>query len=201
MRKGALKEKIAFYVSMTTSPYVVAVLFAMVSSLYFADNAREFMIWFPVQILFTTVIPLGVSFALFKGGRITDLHVSISEERKIFLLVALPLLPAYLTVLAYVEAPLGLLVIVSGYAITAIAVILVTFRTKVSAHSAAIAACAAGLFILVRSYAVPIMGLVPMVVWARLHRGRHTLGQALIGVILASGIMLVVFFVYQMSGF
>ncbi len=200
MKKGSLKEKIAFYVSMTMSPYVVVVFFAIISSLYFADNAREFMVWFPVQILFTTLIPLGVSFALFKGGRITDLHVSISEERKIFLLVALPLLPAYLTVLAYVGAPLGLLIIVSGYSITVIAVILVTFRTKVSAHSATMTACAAGLFILVGFYAVPVMALVPMVVWARLHRGRHTLGQALIGVIMASGIMLVVFFVYRMSG-
>lgn len=200
MSREALKEKVAFYISMTLSPYVVAVLFAVILSLYFANNTREFMTWFPVQIIFTTAVPLGVSFVLLKRGRITDLHFSINEERRVFLLVALPVLPVYLIVLTYVEAPLGLLIIVSGYSITAIAVALVTFKTKVSIHSAAITACAAGLFILLESYAIPLMGLVPMVVWARLHRGRHTLGQALIGVILASGIMLVVFFIYQMGG-
>ena len=199
MRKGILKEKIAFYISMTLSPYVVAVLFAIISSLYFANNGREFVTWFPVQIIFTTVIPLGVSFALLRRGRITDLHFSINEERRVLFLVALPVLPAYLTVLAYVEAPMGLLLIVSGYSITAIAVALVSFKTKASAHCAAITACAAGLFVLLESYAIPLMGLVPMVVWARLHRGRHTLGQALIGVILASSIMLVVFFIYQVG--
>ncbi len=200
MRKGILKDKVAFYVSMALSPYVVAVLFVLILSLYFANNVREFLTWFPVQIIFTTAVPLGVSLALLKRGRITDLHFSINEERRLFLLVAVPVLPVYLTVLTYVEAPLGLLLIVSGYSITAIAVALVTFKTKVSAHSAAITACAAGLFILLESYAIPLMGLVPMVVWARLHRGRHTLWQALIGVILASGIMSVVFFVYQMGG-
>ncbi len=200
MRKGILKEKVAFYVSMALSPYVVAVLFALILSLYFANNVREFMIWFPVQIIFTTTVPLGVSFALLKRGRITDLHFSINEERRVFLLVALPVLPVYLTVLSYVEAPLGLLIIVLGYSITAIAVALVTFKTKVSAHSAAITVCVAGLLILLKSYAIPLVGLVPIVVWARLHRGRHTLGQALIGVILASGIMSVVFFIYRMGG-
>ena len=200
MSKEALKEKVAFYISMILSPYVVAVLFAVILSLYFANNTKEFMTWFSVQIIFTTAVPLVVSFVLLKRGRITDLHFSINEERRIFFLVALPVLPAYLTVLTYVEAPLGLLIIVSGYSITAIAVALVTFKTKVSVHSAAITSCAAGLFILLESCAIPLMGLVPMVVWARLHRGRHTLGQALIGVILASGIMLVVFFIYQMSG-
>jgi hypothetical protein len=200
MSKRVLKEKIAFYISLTTSPYMVAVYFAIISSLYFANNFRQFMTWFPVQVLFTAAVPLGVSFALLKRGRITDLHFSINEDRKIFLLVALPVLPVYLTVLAYVNAPLGLLIIVLGYSVTAIAVALASFRTKVSAHSAAITACAAGLFILLESYVIPLMGLVPMVVWARLHRGRHTLGQALIGVIIASSIMLVVFLIYEMGG-
>jgi len=195
-----LKEKAAFYISLVLSPYIVGFVFALVSSVYFAQSLLQFLLWFPVQITFTTLIPLAATFALLRSGRITDIHVHRKEERRVFLLVALPILPVYLVSLAYVGAPAGLLLIVSGYSITAITVALFTLRTKVSAHSAAITACVAGFLILLRPYAIPAMGLVPMVVWARLHRGRHTLGQALMGVVLAFSVMLIVFVIYQVRG-
>lgn len=67
---------------------------------------------------------------------------------------------------------------------------LINQRWKISAHSAGIAGISVLIWQIIGTAGTPILLIIPLVGWARVRLGRHTLGQVIMGAVLGASIFL-----------
>ncbi len=195
-RAHRVVDLVAFVVSALASPFItvsacaVGVIARHTASI--ADAAVFGTLFFALVVVLPGVwIGIGV-----RRGRYTDPHVMLREQRAEPFLVAN--LGALALVLLYVvlRAPVALQAAAVNTLVNGVLFMLITRFWKVSIHSAAYATSVFLASALVHP-AVAWLGLgFPVVVWARLHRQRHSLAQALTAaaVVLASTVAVLVAF-------
>ena len=129
-----------------------------------------------------------------RRGAISDWHISDRRER----LQPVPIIAS----LAAALVPLGLLATLDGPRLlvvafeSALAVVLlnhaITFAWKISQHVASVAASTTLVTATLGIGAAPVLLLVPLVAWARVKVGAHTVAQTVAGGALGAGITLAV---------
>ena len=80
-----------------------------------------------------------------------------------------------------------------AYLCVGLALMLITFAWKISAHAAATAGMATALLLVFGVWMLPVYVLAVLTIWARVRLGAHTFLQALAGSILSIGITALVF--------
>jgi len=80
-----------------------------------------------------------------------------------------------------------------AYLCVGLALMLITFAWKISAHAAATAGMATALWLVLGMWMLSVYVLVAVVIWARVRLGAHTFLQALAGAILSVAITALVF--------
>ncbi|WP_077488815.1 phosphatase PAP2 family protein [Sinomonas mesophila] len=143
-----------------------------------------------LAVLFVCVLPFGILLALVRAGRVVDHHVSERAQRAPVLVMSLACITAGIVLLAALGAPASVLAmtvaLVAGVAVMAV----VSLRWKISGHSASIAAAAVVLPLLLGPGWWAALAVVPLVGWARVTLGAHTLGEVLAGI--ATGPLIIV---------
>lgn len=176
-RLSRSRDAFAFALSMSTSPYVIIPLFSYWIISHYSPTRLQAIEWTAISVFFTTTVPFVVVVLGVITGRITDLHVMMREERRIPFLVAIVSSFAGTAILYYMGVPkeiviLGMMVVANG-----IAFAMLSAFTKVSIH---IAVLTVGIFATAMLVSVHLfwafLGL-PLVIWGRIYRKRHSVWE------------------------
>jgi hypothetical protein len=183
-------ESIANWVSHLVNPPVAGILAMIVFIIETTPTPSRVFLWMTLVLPFIFSPPLAYIFWLVRRGELADMHMPDRRSRLKPLGMMLAWAGICLLLLGYWHAPpilLFLLLIMVGY----VAVLsTITMFWKISFHSTAISAAASIGLITggITLWSVSIVLLVPVVGWARVYLGRHTLRQTVAGCVLGIGI-------------
>lgn len=186
-------QGLAFALSAILSPYLVIPI-GTIGVVYSISERRTFVLWTALSIFFSTVVPALYVVVQVMRGKITDVHVMEREQRGGPFMVAIASSALGSLALWALDAPvqvwgIGLVLAVNGAILTAI-----TAYWKISMHVSVLSATIlAALMIVPGLHWLQVGWMVPALIWARVTRKRHTLGQGIGAVVvscLVTGIVL-----------
>ena len=191
--KNISKSKIARIISDVISPPLVYALmgfFLSWSELSFWDG----LIWGIIYGFFVSLVPVIAVFYLYKNGKVQDMHISRTEQRRLPYLLSIFGAVFVIIFLVLFEGPKFLLLLAICNFLGLSILFTVNFFWLISSHMASICMASFLLTILfgyrVGLYSIP---LVLMVFWARTYLRRHSTLQLIAGMIV--GIMSVIIFI------
>lgn len=179
------KDKLALLISVILSPFLLAPAFLYVLCAKFSSSTGEFLKYFVITVLFSTIVPLLNACIAVKLKLITDIHVADLKQRKEPFIVGLVSMVMGTTVLYLIKAPIEFIHL--GIVMTGAGIIffLISLYWKISMHLAVMTGMITTLAILADVRYGAALLLLPALIWARIHRKRHSFYQGLAGILLA----------------
>jgi hypothetical protein len=184
--RASLLDRVAFLFSAVLSPYIVLPV-GSVGIIYGRSPSSHFLLWAGISIFFSTFLPaLYVVIGVLRG-KISDVHVMERGQRTGPFIVTIigGFIAAYL--LYRLHAPTsvwGLSVLLS---FNGLVISLITLVTKISVHVAVLSATVLGAITLhPETNPWSLLWLIPVLIWARQARGRHSVWQGIGGCLVAS---------------
>jgi hypothetical protein len=180
---------VAFALSALLSPYLVIPAGTVGIVATATSTRRDFLQWTAVSIFFSTILPAIYVLVQILRGKITDVHVMEREQRSGPFVAALASSMAGALVLREMGAPLvvwgiGVVLFCNG-----IVMLWITKFWKISIHIAVLSATIIMALRMIHSLEPwRLLWMVPVLIWARIMRGRHTLWQGLAGCAVACAI-------------
>jgi membrane-associated phospholipid phosphatase len=175
----------ALFISMAGSPFLTPLYTVGIVVGTLVDDRRQFLVWASLISVFLIGVALGYVVVQVLRGKISDFHVSQQSQRHMPFIVAVCSNIVGAGVLWWMEAPWTFMALASSFVIQGIFFGVLTRYRKISMHVAVMASCITALVLLLGWLAVPLIGFLPLQGWARVYRGRHTLGQVVAGALLA----------------
>jgi len=183
--RGPRRQAVAFLISALTSPFLVCAVAAGALAMHMAPSWHELFVWGALTSLFAGVIPFLVVYLMYRRGGVADMHVAERRRRWIPLGASFVSGVVGLAALAAVGAPLELSALVGAYLVNAALFILVSCWWKASIHAAVYVGAFSSCALVVGPWWWCGLAGLPLVIWARAQRGRHTLAQGLVGAAMA----------------
>ncbi len=181
------------------NPFITATALFIIVSHAFTHSTLAFWAFSISGLLFFTIAPLTIILYLYVTGHISDFDISDrSERQRVFAVFILIYLVAAAS-LSLSKAPLQLVAIAWGYWWMALATMLITRWWKISTHAFGITGPFAVMFLLFQSQPLPYAFIVPLVCWARVYLGRHSIAQVLAGSGLAIFSTFVIFRLFHLA--
>ncbi len=186
-------------VSLIFHPFIVVIPTMVIAILQQGSTLWDALFW---TLLSVCIVILPLLFLIYSGvrsGRYSDPSVSMREQRHSLYVVAGFLLILLLSILVLGNAPLILIACLASAVIaTLVGFVINTRFTKLSLHSIGMAGCATVLVL-----TTPILGFVmalfaPLLGWSRIHLKHHTPLQILIGWLISSGCVLIIFNLFNL---
>jgi membrane-associated phospholipid phosphatase len=172
-------ETLARTLTNVLNPFVIFTALYVLVAFTEADTTRAFS--YVVLELFAAAAVAGYVLLMRRRERVGDFWISARAERLTPALFLLAAFVALLGALALLDAPKDLLLLTLSMGLASAAVALLTLFWKASAHcTVAGLAAAAGLLLLGPLGWIFALAL-PLVVWARVADGAHTLPETLVG--------------------
>ncbi len=162
----------------------MALLLFVILAHAFAGDAPTFWKWLFLTTFFTVLAPILLTFWLYATERISDLDISVREERERVFGMFVGLYLAGTLVLYALHAPPMIVATMAGYTAAAGLMQYITRYWKISAHAVGITAPLVVLVALYGEQPLPFLLLIPIVGWARVYLKAHTLLQVCAGVAL-----------------
>jgi len=153
--------------------------------MHMAPSWRDLLVWGALTSLFAGVIPFLVVFLMYRRGRVADMHVAERGKRWIPLGASFVSGIVGLTALWAVGAPLELSALVGAYLANAVLFMVVSCWWKASIHAAVYVGAFTSCALVVGPWWWSGLAGLPLVIWARAQRGRHTVPQGVVGAALA----------------
>lgn len=148
---------------------------------------------FFASYLFIAVIPYSFILFLYKTGRISDLQIPKRKERLIPLLIINICVISGFIVLLFLKSSELLKTVYLVYLLGLPAISIITVFYKVSFHSSYITMFSLIYLMVFGKWAIVTLPLIPLVSWSRVKLKRHTAGQVLLGIAVASAVSLTIF--------
>jgi hypothetical protein len=176
-------RRAATLVSRFIAPQYMAVPLLLVLALTDQVSWQRGLLWAAGVGVLSVVGPLLIFWRELRRGGISDWHVSNREERLQPTLVIPSVLAPILAVAILIafDGPPQLLVGLMCALALIVFNLLVTVRWKISQHVSGVAASALLITITLGMSAAPMLLLIPLVAWARVKVGAHTVMQTIIG--------------------
>ena len=133
-----------------------------------------------VELAAASLVALYV-FALRRGRRVGGFWLPGRRERLVPALFLLSAFAALLVSLALLSVPQALFYATLSMGLAAASVAALTLFWKASAHSAVAGHAAAAGGLILGTLGLPFAAILPLVLWARVASGAHTLPQVLVG--------------------
>lgn len=172
-------ENLARTISDVTSPPVLAIpglILAVVGS-DVPGTYRFAMVYFILGVIGPVVYVLW----LLKSGRIDDFHLPVRKDRiRPFLASLFCSLLAISLIIAF-DAPSSFLAPVVALFLQTSLLFGITLVWQISVHTATVAGMATFAVLALGPLAAVFLPLVPLVAWARVYLGRHTVSQCIAG--------------------
>ncbi|MCE1245548.1 MAG: hypothetical protein LWY06_02765 [Firmicutes bacterium] len=179
-------DTLALLISGVLSPYLIMPVFVVIVCLTYSKTITEFITYFLLCFSASTIIPFVYILICVKRNNITDLHVAELGQRKKPFIVTLVGVALIIGILTMIHAPkeiiiLGYVMLLNGFIF-----FIISLFWKISMHSSILAGVVTSLMVLVNStYGYGFL-LIPILIWARMRRQRHSLYQGITATILAS---------------
>jgi membrane-associated phospholipid phosphatase len=137
-------------------------------------------------LYFVVAIPLPVAYVLWlvRSGRVTDFHLPERRDRTVPFIVTIASALGALGLLYYFQAPTVFLVPLLTALLQTLVLLLITLVWQISIHTATTAGLATFAILAMGSGASVLALLVPLVAWARVSLGRHTVTQTAAGALI-----------------
>lgn len=188
-----MKKRIANLTSDIFNPFLVGFVVIVLVSVESATSLFSVLKWSLILIAIS-ILPIYL-FAIYlvRNGRLDSIFASVRGQRtRIYVLVVILGVVGYV-ILLYLKAPSMVQALVVAGASAAVIFVLINLWWKISLHTAFVAALVTVLVILYGLVAVVSVVLIPLVAWARIDAGHHSLAQVFIGALLAAVILGAVF--------
>ena len=185
-------ERTAALVSRFLGPQYVMLSALLVTGLVGAGSPTRGLVWVGILLLTSMVPLLALLRRQLRTGKISDWHISKRQERLqptlVIASLGATLIP--IALLLIFDGPRALLIAFLAALLLVVFNLLVTTAWKISQHVSAIAASATLITAALGIGAAPVLLLIPVVAWARVKVGAHTLLQTVAGG--ASGVLITV---------
>ena len=191
-----MRKQVANLVSSILNPFLVSLVIILLLSFESTRSPLDALKWSLILIAISIVPVYSVVVYFSRNDRLGSRFINVRKQRtKIYLLAGICALVGCV-ILIYLGAPLILLAtFVAGLSATVI-FLGINLWWKISLHAAFIAASVILLVILYGSLGTVTVMLLPLVGWARVELGHHSLAQVTIGAFLAALIVGVVFYLF-----
>jgi hypothetical protein len=183
-------DRSALYISAISSPYIVITCCALGIITIQAATIGQFLVWASTFIILGLLLPIGFILYGVKSGRYTDMHLMVREQRSEPFIIALV---STLLVMGgfYMEnAPRSLLIMTALMFVNGFIFWFITQFWKISIHAASLTGAIMLVALLIHPYFFVLLLSVPLVMWARIRRQRHTAWQTVLAVIVVITITL-----------
>lgn len=193
------RYRAASLISYTINPLVLPVIGVALVVFWGGGSGYDVARVAGIASVFFALVPLAVVWVLLRKGHVDSLDIRVRRKRVVPFIAGVASFAAGLLTLAGVDTPAGALVVALTLCliINTVLMTLITLRWKISIHGAGVGGLLGLLLFLIT---IPILptdrpptGLfiatiiaavaVPAVVWARIHLGAHTIGQAVTGAV------------------
>lgn len=183
------------------NPFLTALALFMILSHIRARSTEEFWWMLFLSTFFTSIGPMLFIFWLYATDRISDLDMSIREEReKVFGVFVIFYLLGTVT-LWLTHMPRLLIATMAGYTLSTIIVQYITRYWKISTHALGITAPLVALSLLYGRQPLPFLVLIPSVCWARVYLKAHTIAQVIAGAALAAASVVLFFSLFHVRAY
>ena len=175
------------------NPFLTALaLFVFLADISARDTLDFWRLLF-LSTFFTSIGPMIYVFWLYSSDRISDLDMSVRQEREMVFSAFVIFYLAGAATLWLLHAPVLLTAAMLGYFASTLVVGYITRYWKISTHALGITAPLVALTLLYGRQPLPFLVLIPMVCWARVYLKAHTIMQVVAGAALGT-VSVVVFF-------
>jgi len=191
-----MRKQIANLVSNILNPFLVSLVIILLLSFESTRSPLDALRWSAILVAISIVPVYSVVVYFGRNDRLGSRFIDVRKQRtKIYLLAGICALVGCI-ILVYSGAPLILLAtFVAGLSATVV-FMGINLWWKISLHAAFIAASVTVLVILYGSIGTVTVMLLPLVAWARVELGHHSLAQVAIGAFLAALTVGVVFYLF-----
>ena len=191
-----MRKRIANLTSNILNPFLVSLVVVLLLSFGSTSSTLDALKWSFILIAVSILPVFSVILYLARHGRLESIFTSIRSERTKVYLVASVCAGAGCVILHYLGAPL-LLIATSAAGLLAVFLFMgINLWWKISLHAAFVAASVTALVILYGSMAAITVVLLPLIAWARIELEHHSPAQVTIGALLATSIVVVVFYLF-----
>ncbi len=190
-------KKFAQIVSFAFEPFTVSFVALVLVTLQLALSTEAKAGWFLVAVIFGGLPPVLVYLYERKTGQIHDLFITNRVERRDVQLAWFLGSGLFFLVALFFEAPRLLLALSLTLVWLSLLITIISFYWKVSVHMVGVTLF---VMILVLSYSVNfwwLLVLLPLVGWARIRLGHHTLSQVTVACLLT---IIVTYFTFNLFG-
>ncbi len=196
-----MKKRIASLTSVILHPLLLMVVMLFLISSVSVSSASEAIRWALIAVALS-ILPVVLSMIyLLRRGRLDSFFTIVRQQRtKVYLLTGVYAILGCI-ILRYLGAPSVLVAAFAAALSTTIIFMFINLRWKISLHSALVGASVTVLVILFGWQALSTATLVPLTVWSRRELHHHSLAQGATGALLASLIVVAVFYRFAPSWF
>ncbi len=181
------------------NPFLTALALFVILSHIRARTTEEFWWTLFLSTFFTSIGPMLFIFWLYASDRISDLDMSVRQEReKVFGVFVVFYLLGTVT-LWFTHVPTLLIATMAGYTLATVVVQYITRYWKISTHALGITAPLVALSLLYGREPLPFLPLIPAVCWARVYLKAHSVAQVIAGAALAAGSVALLFWLFHVK--
>ena len=174
-----MKETVAKFVSGICSPFLVVIFFGLWAIAESVKTRHDFALFGGLQLLLVVGLPLLYILTHIKLGRITDIHVAVREQRVMPFVVAT--LGAIVLFVSYIQldAPRQLIGLAAALIVSGVVFGIITQFWKISIHAASYTGAVIIISFVTHFHWLWLLTILPVIIWARLERKRHSPMQAI----------------------
>lgn len=181
-------QRLARLISNVLSPPVMAApVLAMGVRLSDVPGTWRYAVMY---IAVAVVTPMFHLIWLMRTGRVSDYHLADRRDRTHPFLVSIACNLIALGLVVWRDAPPIFAAVVRAALLQVVILFLITLVWQVSIHSATIASMATMAVVFFGASAMVVLLLIPLVGWARVYLGRHTISQVVVGAAIGAATLL-----------
>ena len=173
-------NRIAVTISVLFSPFLLPIASILLIVRMSVATMQQGFLWMLIVILFASVLPMLFILVLFRLGQLSDVRLTVREQRARPLMFSLMSALVGSGILHILDAPPEIVWLCIAYAINGVVFTLITQAWKISFHSGVAAGCMTALTTLISIQFAWLFILLPLIGWARVHRKRHTFLQTIV---------------------
>jgi membrane-associated phospholipid phosphatase len=187
------RTKVARILTEVFAPPILVVTLLIVVGIHSTSSISQGLLLSAIAAFFAAGLPYAIMLIGIRGGRLSDRHLSLREQRPTMMIIGLVSVSIGLLVMVWLDAPREFLALVAAMVAGVGMALAISSFWKISIH----AACAAGsVAILVIVFGWVMLIWVPVVAaicWARVvlgdHTGRQVIAGAAVGALVATVVM------------